>query len=83
MQLKGLASVGLFVLFIILLISAVTTKSGFIGGILNTNYGSAECTRENRAYPSGKVPGSYLGLTQAERDNLLRDFIDNNTYLNN
>ena len=83
MQLKTLYSIGLFVLVIILLISAVTTKSGFIGDILSSNYGSVGCTKENRVYPSGKVPGSYLGLTQAERANLLKEFIDNNSYLNN
>ena len=83
MQLKTLYSTGLLILVIILLISAVTTKSGFIGDILNTNYGSVGCSKEDRAYPSGKVPGSYFGLTQAERDNLLKGFIDNNTYLNN
>lgn len=38
-----------------------------------------ECsdTSENRRFPSGHVPGSYLGLSKEESDELLRKFVDN------
>ena len=32
---------------------------------------------ENRRFPSGHVPGSYLGLSKEENDELLRKFVDN------
>jgi hypothetical protein len=59
-----------FVLMIITLI-VFTNKSTF----MEMNYGS--CTRDNRNYPQGKVPGSYLGLTPAEKEGLLVNFILN------
>ena len=36
--------------------------------------------RNDRYYPMGKVPGSYLGLTKAEQDGLLINFINDNKY---
>lgn len=77
MKLSLLVAAGVLVLVVFLM---AITKSGFVDDILNTNYGSTGCSRENRAYPSGKVPGSYFGLTQAERDNLLKGFIKNNNF---
>ena len=77
MKLSLLVAAGVLVLVVILM---TITKSGFVDDILNTNYGTTGCSRENRAYPSGKVPGSYFGLTQAERDNLLKGFIKNNNF---
>lgn len=59
-----------FVLMIITLF-VFTNKSTF----MEMNYGS--CTRDNRNYPQGKVPGSYLGLTPAEKEGLLVNFILN------
>jgi hypothetical protein len=78
MKLGLLVAAGVLVLVFVLM---TITKSGFVDDILNTSYGSTGCSRENRAYPSGKVPGSYFGLTQAERDNLLKGFINNNNNL--
>ena len=75
LNLSLLVAAGVLVLVIVLM---TVTKSGFVGDILNQNYGNNGCSRENRVYPSGKIPGSYFGLTQAERDNLLKDFINNN-----
>ena len=69
-----------FILFLLVLVFFVQ-KSGFVGtinSILNDNYNNQGCSMENRVYPSGKIPGSYLGLTQAERDNLLKLFINDN-----
>jgi hypothetical protein len=77
MKLSLLVAAGVLVLVVILM---TITKSGFVDDILNTNYGTTGCSRENRSYPSGKVPGSYFGLTQAERDNLLKGFIKNNNF---
>jgi hypothetical protein len=68
-----------FAAFLILLF--FFQKSGFVSNInyiLNGNYNNNGCSRENRVYPSGKIPGSYLGLTQAERENLLKLFINDN-----
>jgi len=39
------------------------------------------CSNENRVYPSGRVPGSYLGLTDAEKNGLLKEYIKNNKYI--
>ena len=75
LNLSLLVAAGVLVLVIFLM---TVTKSGFVDDILNQNYGNNGCSRENRVYPSGKIPGSYFGLTQAERDNLLKDFINNN-----
>ena len=72
-----LVAVGVLVLVVVLM---TITKSGFVDDILNNNYGTIGCSTENRAYPSGNVPGSYFGLTQAERDNLLKGFIKNNNF---
>jgi len=82
MDFKVLASCGVIILIIVLFI-IMSSKSFFIADILNTNYGTVGCSKEDRVYPSGKVPGSYLGLSRIERDNLLKAYIDNNTYLNN
>ncbi len=59
----------------------LSTKSTFVGGILSSNYNSVGCTSENRSNPSGHIPGSYFGLTKAERENLLKNFINYNPNL--
>ena len=52
--------------------------------ILNNQYSnekepqSCNYTQEDRTYPSGKVPGSYLVLTPSERKMLLLRFLDYN-----
>ncbi len=65
------------VLLVVLLLIALFsyTKSGFIDNILLNNYGS--CNRENRSYPSGRVPGSYLTLTEPEKKGLFINFVLN------
>ena len=65
-----------FAAFLILLFF-ISQKSGFTNFILNDNYTNKGCSSENRVYPSGNVPGSYLGLTEAEKNGLLKDFIMN------
>jgi len=64
---------GAGIVFVLIIITLVifTNKSTF----MEMNYGS--CTRDNRNYPQGKVPGSYLGLSQSEREGLLVNFILN------
>ena len=62
---------------ILLVIVFFVQKSGFIADIANINYNNQGCSRENRVYPSGNIPGSYLGLTQAEKNGLLKEFIMN------
>ena len=73
--------IGLTVLSLVSLLLVSLTKDTFIDSLLNDNYSKRGCTRENRYYPTGKIPGSYLGLTEAERQGLLKDFINNNAYL--
>ena len=69
------------ILVLIILGFLFIQKSGFVGDILNNNYNNMGCSSGNRVYPSGRVPGSYLGLTEAEKQNLLKDFINNNPNL--
>ena len=63
------------VVLVIVIIVLTYTKSTFIDDILTNNYGN--CTRDNRSYPQGKVPGSYMGLTPAEREGLFVNFVLN------
>ena len=37
---------------------------------------SCDFTNESRPYPSGNVPGSYLGLSPQEKEMLLIRFVD-------
>jgi hypothetical protein len=71
----------LIVLTVLVAVCLINNKSTFIDQIVNDNYTSTGCTREDRSFPSGHIPGSYLGLTKAERENLLKKFIENNPNL--
>jgi hypothetical protein len=79
----------LLIIVIIIGIYFITKKSGFQDTklILNNQYSneqepqSCNYTKEDRTYPSGKVPGSYLVLTPSERKMLLMRFLDYNGYL--
>ena len=64
--------IGLSVLLLItgVIIAFSVSKFGDISG----------CQQDNRQYPEGKVPGSYLGLNQSERDGLLTKFVMDNKY---
>ena len=74
---KNVLVLGTFFVIALMIVTLVifTTKSTFIDDILKNNYGS--CTRDDRNYPQGKVPGSYLTLTPAEKNNLFVQFINN------
>jgi len=69
----------LFVLVVAVIaaLGFLMSKSNFVGDLLTNNYSSRGCVDQNRAKPQGKVPGSYFGLTEAEKKNLLRNFINN------
>jgi len=62
------------------------SKSKFerIETVYNKNYNnqvdppSCDYNTDRRAYPSGKVPGSYLGLSNQEQKNLLVRFLEYN-----
>lgn len=63
------------------------SKSKLTDTILNTNYSnngtsipSCDFNNEERAYPSGNVPGSYLGLNPSEKEMLLKKFIEYKEY---
>jgi hypothetical protein len=45
--------------------------------LLKDVYKQNDCsfTKENRIYPSGNIPGSYLGLSPQEQEMLLPEFI--------
>ena len=75
------------ILIIIVILIAIlfyfVTKSKFNDDILKTNYDnngtnvpSCNFKNENRVYPSGNVPGSYLSLNDHEKEMLLTRFID-------
>jgi len=63
-------------LLLIVVLINYTSKFGNITEILNSNYNSG-CQRDNRQYPEGKVPASYMGLNQYEREGLLTKFVNN------
>jgi hypothetical protein len=73
----------LLLIAIILIALYMFNKSKFqdTSLILNTQYSndkepqSCNYTKENRTYPSGKFPGSYLVLTPSERKMLLMRFL--------
>ena len=56
--------------------------------IINVNYNVSSftslypqgCKKNDRTYPEGKVPGSYLGLNKFESGGLLTKFINNSPH---
>ena len=46
--------------------------------IVKDVYKPEDCSyvENNRVYPSGHVPGSYLGLSEQEKETLLKRFIE-------
>jgi len=67
--------IGIFVL--LALFGLMYMKSSFTAQSY-LNYNDTGCTRENRYYPMGHLPGSQIGLTQAEQQGLLKNFILDN-----
>ena len=68
---------------IILIIILLVTKSTFGGPY---SYESAGCMRDNRSFPEGNVPGSWLGMTTAEKNNIiyqnnLTNFVKNSSVI--
>ena len=63
------------ILVIALVLFFVYNKSTFIDQMSST------FTCDEKPYPQGNVPGSYLGLTPSERSGLLKRFINNNPNL--
>ena len=64
------------ILVLFLLIIFINMKSTFTGleRLLTDCY---SCNQQSdRQYPSGNIPGSYLGLNQPEKDELLLKFIE-------
>ena len=43
-----------------------------------TSIPSCDFNNEERVYPSGNIPGSYLGLNPSEKEMLLKKFIEYN-----
>jgi len=55
------------------------SKSSFIKDIVEPSYStpkSCDFTDEFRPYPSGAVPGSYLGLSEQEKQTALKRFVE-------
>jgi hypothetical protein len=74
----------LFIIFVLAILYLLSCKSKFnnIEMQMNQNYSTpGNCIRNDREYPEGKIPGSYLGLNRYERAELLKRFIDNSPYL--
>ena len=61
-------------MIIIVFFDLFNFKSNFTS---NVTYAEDNCYKDLRIYPSGNVPGSYLGLSRQEIDNLLPKFILN------
>lgn len=74
--------IGLSILLLLTIVIIAFTKSKFgdISGILNDNYTTRGCSYDNRQVPEGNVPGSYLGLSDVEKNQLLRNFVNDNPY---
>ena len=71
------------VIITILIIILLVTKSTFGGPY---SYASAGCMRDNRSFPEGNVPGSWLGMTTAEKNNIiyqnnLTNFVKNSSVI--
>jgi hypothetical protein len=65
-----------FLLLATVLVIVFYPISKFGDTLLNNNYNSG-CEKENRQYPEGNIPGSYLGLNKIEREGLLTNFVNN------
>jgi hypothetical protein len=65
-------------LVVLIILYAYLKKSTFINQIVKDVYKPEDCSyvENNRVYPSGHVPGSYLGLSEQEKEYLLKRFID-------
>ena len=73
----------LLLLGFILLITLSVSLSPFgnIEGIMDSRYpdrvGGNSCLTEGRLTPSGHLPGSWIMLTDQERKEMLRTFVEN------
>jgi len=70
----------ILVLLLILLLVIKQKTSSFTGiqEILNDKYTSCDIPKDNNLVPRGKLPaGNYLGFNKIERENLLKNFINN------
>ena len=70
-------------IIIITIIILLVTKSTFGGPY---SYASAGCMRDNRSFPEVNVPGSWLGMTTAEKNNIiyqnnLTNFVKNSSVI--
>jgi len=76
MEIIKLLKENVLVIIAILMVIIVlfNLKSNFTS---NVTYSEDNCYKDLRIYPSGNVPGSYLGLSRQEIDNLLPKFILN------
>ena len=74
MDYKIIIGIVVIVVIVVIGIALFTVKSTFT--VYNDTYESNGCTQDNRTYPSGNVPGSWLGMTTAEKNNL-KNFINN------
>ena len=67
------------IIFVFILIALFFNKSTF-GGPYEDTYESNGCEQDNRIYPSGHIPGSWVGMTTAEKNNL-KNFINNSSVI--
>jgi hypothetical protein len=70
-----------FLLLVTILFLVFNGKSTF-DGAYSTTYSNSGCEQNDRQYPEGNIPGSYLGLNKYEQEGLLKNFIMNNPNLN-
>ena len=82
---KTIIKLIIIVIVVIVGIYLLKKKSKLTETILNTNYTnngtnipSCDFNNEERVYPSGNIPGSYLGLNPSEKEMLLKKFIEYN-----
>jgi hypothetical protein len=66
----------ILVIYLLYLYFRFNKKSSFNFEVYSNQNQSCDLDISTRIYPSGNVPGSYLGLTPQERETLLIKFID-------
>ena len=68
----------ILIILVGLIVFYLATKSKFVNTVYNNQSIPKGCDfeKEPRPYPSGHVPGSYLGLSRQEQESLLIKFLN-------
>ena len=70
----------IYLIILLLVLIYFSSKSSFGNTSILTGYTNCqqnEISDTDRIYPSGHIPGSYLGLSPGEKQELLKRFVEN------